>query len=369
MRQKRWLMGFLTLALVLAWSLDSWAQPRGGQRGEKSPGQGMMGPGGGMMGQGGMGGMMGSPGGEMMGPEGAGRTLGPESPWISIILRFRNELQLTKEQVSSLEKLRFEFERQATKLQADLRLAELDLNQLLSQETVSLPQAKTKIEEEARISAELRYRRLEAITQGRSALTAEQRDKLQSLVSRSPQAPGGRSPQGAPPSKGMPRKGSGGMMGPGGGGMMGPGSMLGPGNDAISSAGEIRKVAATSTSLAQVDQRDSVTVEVTPVTPPVQGKIKFKVVLDTHSVSLDDYKLETLATLRSGGGEAVKALALESGEGSGHHRSGVLVFPDKDSKGKSLLNSANKSLELLIKNVGGNSTRIFRWNLPLPKAS
>jgi len=363
MRHKRWLVGSLVLALVSVWSLDSWAQMHGGRSREGSAGQEMMGSGGGMMGQGGMGGMMGSSHGEMMGPEGAERMLGPESPWISIILRLRNELQLTKDQIASLEKLRLEFERQATRLQADLRIAELDLRQILSQESVNLAQAKTKMEEEARVDANLRYGRLEAITRGRALLTAEQKEKLQSLIARSSQGPGGRGPEGAP------RKGSGGMMGPGGGGMMGPGSMLEPGDGAISNAVEIRKVAAATPSLAQVDERNSVTVEVTPVAPLGQGKIKFKVSLNTHSVSLDGYKIETLATLKSGGGEELKALAWESGEGSGHHRSGVLIFPDKDSKGKSILNSANKSLELQIKNVGGNSNRVFRWDLPLPKSS
>lgn len=108
---------------------------------------------------------------------------GPEAPWITIILRNRDRLQLTSEQVASLEKLRSDFAREAIRKQADLRIAELDLRRLLAGEPVDLAQVKTKLEEAARLNTDLRYARIETLEKGKAVLTAEQRDKLRNLTS------------------------------------------------------------------------------------------------------------------------------------------------------------------------------------------
>ncbi|MBI2360514.1 MAG: periplasmic heavy metal sensor [Deltaproteobacteria bacterium] len=87
------------------------------------------------------------------------------------------------EQVRSLERLRADFERQAIKNEADLRVGEMDLSALLEAEPVDLKQIEAKVREIERLRADLRFARIRAIEQGKGQLSAEQRERLQSLLS------------------------------------------------------------------------------------------------------------------------------------------------------------------------------------------
>jgi Spy/CpxP family protein refolding chaperone len=106
-----------------------------------------------------------------------------ERPLITIMLHHRSELGLSPEQVSRLETLRGEFTREAIRRDADIRIAELDLATLLEQETLDLPKVEAKMREAAQLRAELRIARLRAIEQGKAVLTAEQRTRLQAMLS------------------------------------------------------------------------------------------------------------------------------------------------------------------------------------------
>lgn len=113
----------------------------------------------------------------------------------------------------------------------------------------------------------------------------------------------------------------------------------------------------------RTDPTGPVTVEATLLDPgKASDRIRIEIVLDTHSVELDGYKLESLATLRTDTGKVVQPLAIESPSGSGHHRKGVLVFPGADASG-SLLAGA-KSIELIVRDVGGVKERSLRWTIP-----
>ena len=79
-----------------------------------------------------------------------------------------------------------------------------------------------------------------------------------------------------------------------------------------------------------------------------------KLVLDTHSVNLDGYKFEAIATLRDDTGRTYPVEAVEQASGGGHHRQAVLRFGKADPQAK--------SLELIVKDVAGVKERIFRWN-------
>ena len=79
-----------------------------------------------------------------------------------------------------------------------------------------------------------------------------------------------------------------------------------------------------------------------------------KLVLDTHSVNLDGYKFEAIATLRDDSGRTYPVEAVEQASGGGHHRQAVLRFGKADPQAK--------SLELIVKDVAGVKERIFRWN-------
>ena len=89
---------------------------------------------------------------------------------------------------------------------------------------------------------------------------------------------------------------------------------------------------------------------------PADGEpLRVKVVLDTHSVSLDDLRFEEIVALRISDGSDVPPTALEQMSGSGHHREAVVVFATV---------AGGTPLRLVVKNVGGVSERLFIWDLP-----
>jgi Spy/CpxP family protein refolding chaperone len=122
------------------------------------------------------------------------RMSGTEAPWISIALRHKSELNLSAEQVANLEKVRTHYRDQTTPIQEQLRTTERDLTALLADTPANLIQAKLKIEQAEKLRAQLRYLRVEALENGKSLLTAQQRDQLKNLVSS--RHPGFRKPQG-----------------------------------------------------------------------------------------------------------------------------------------------------------------------------
>lgn len=95
-----------------------------------------------------------------------------------------------------------------------------------------------------------------------------------------------------------------------------------------------------------------VTVDVTFLKEHGEGPT-FKVVLDTHSVDLDTYRFEEIVRLRDGRGGEVAPTAVESAEGSGHHREATVRFAWPEPK--------PKILELVVKGVAGVPERVFRW--------
>ncbi len=80
-----------------------------------------------------------------------------------------------------------------------------------------------------------------------------------------------------------------------------------------------------------------------------------KLALNTHSVDLNGYQFEKMATLHDDGGRTYPLLAVESVSGGGHHREAVLRF------GK--LSQGAKTVELVVKDLAGVPERTFRWSL------
>ncbi len=111
--------------------------------------------------------------------------------------------------------------------------------------------------------------------------------------------------------------------------------------------------------LQRTDRSGPVAVSLTPVPPGATGEpLKIKVVLDTHSVNLDEIQLESVVLVRSGSGP-VAPLRVESATGSGHHREAVVVYP------ASVVADEATVLEVVVKDVGGVPERLFQWDLPL----
>jgi Spy/CpxP family protein refolding chaperone len=98
------------------------------------------------------------------------------------MLRHRRELSLSPEQVQNLQDLRDGYYRDAIRHEADIRMAELDLQSLLRAATVDLEQAKEKLAEIERLKTELRLARIHAIERGKTLLSPEQREKLSDLL-------------------------------------------------------------------------------------------------------------------------------------------------------------------------------------------
>ncbi len=104
----------------------------------------------------------------------------------------------------------------------------------------------------------------------------------------------------------------------------------------------------------KIDEQANVTVTVTPSELGVESKEwKFDVVMNTHSVELNQDMVEA-TILVDNPGEEYKPLRWEGTGPGGHHREGVLTF--------TRITPAPKSVELKISEIGG-TVRSFYWQL------
>jgi len=105
-----------------------------------------------------------------------------ERPLISLMLSRRDDLNLSTEQVRSLERLRNDFEREAIRRETDIRVAEMDISALLEADAVDLKKAEARVREIERLRADLRFARIRAIEQSKELLSLEQREKLRNML-------------------------------------------------------------------------------------------------------------------------------------------------------------------------------------------
>jgi Spy/CpxP family protein refolding chaperone len=126
-----------------------------------------------------------------------------ERPLVTIILSHRQELGLSSAQVQGLERIRDDFQREAIKLDADQRVAQMDLAALLRADPVDLAKVEAKVREIERLRSDLRIGRIRAVERGKAILTPEQRTKLQALAP-DPAVP--RTRAGDPPSPPRPHQ-------------------------------------------------------------------------------------------------------------------------------------------------------------------
>lgn len=103
----------------------------------------------------------------------------------------------------------------------------------------------------------------------------------------------------------------------------------------------------------KIDEQTETTVIVTPIDILSQSKEwEFDIVMDTHSVELDQ-DMTKIAVLVDDSGKEYKPIAWEGPTG-GHHREGVLKFNQ--------ITPIPKSIELKISNIG-DVVRNFTWEL------
>ncbi|MFH0804004.1 MAG: hypothetical protein V1896_00150 [Candidatus Zambryskibacteria bacterium] len=104
----------------------------------------------------------------------------------------------------------------------------------------------------------------------------------------------------------------------------------------------------------RTDGRENVTVTVAPLDLSAEStEWKFDVVMNTHSVELDQDMVEATILINNPGKE-YKPLRWEGADPGGHHREGVLVFAP--------IKPYPQHLSLIIKGIGGID-RPFTWIL------
>ncbi|MBI5560644.1 MAG: hypothetical protein HY883_05160, partial [Deltaproteobacteria bacterium] len=97
-----------------------------------------------------------------------------------------------------------------------------------------------------------------------------------------------------------------------------------------------------------------VTVKVAYLNPGAKVP-QFKITLDTHEGSLDEYRLGEITTLKDSSGREYRGGVIFT-TGSGHHIEALLEFKDADME-------SLKFAELSIKGLAGVDERVFRFEL------
>ncbi len=142
---------------------------------QQMQGQGMM-QGCRMMGQGMTGDMMGM----------AKDRVGRHNPWfrhgVSLMLRHADRLGLSDEQRKQLDDIRRRYSKDIIRLNADSKIAEIDLEALLRESEVNLSQVKEALKKVESAETQIRYLRIEALFEARKILTNEQRSSLKKLM-------------------------------------------------------------------------------------------------------------------------------------------------------------------------------------------
>jgi Spy/CpxP family protein refolding chaperone len=107
---------------------------------------------------------------------------GPERPLVTYMLDHRSDLALTPAQVEELERIRSDFQKEAIKLDADQRVAEMDVASFLRTDPVDIGRVEAKIREAERLKADFRVGRVRTIERAKAQLTPEQRAKLNTML-------------------------------------------------------------------------------------------------------------------------------------------------------------------------------------------
>ena len=111
------------------------------------------------------------------------RHFGGGFPLISFALKHQQELNLSADQAANLEKIRSDFQAQATPIAQQLRGIEQQIRTALEQTPANLPQVQQLISQAEPLRSNLRYLRIQALENGKTVLSPSQRDQLKSLLS------------------------------------------------------------------------------------------------------------------------------------------------------------------------------------------
>ena len=96
-----------------------------------------------------------------------------------------SKLDLTEDQTKKAERIKSSYKKETIKLGADIKVAEIELSELTSEETVNLEKVKGKIKEIEGLKARLRLYRIEKLEEFKKILDAKQLKKLREVFYKS----------------------------------------------------------------------------------------------------------------------------------------------------------------------------------------
>lgn len=115
-----------------------------------------------------------------------GRSLKLEQPSgdlpLAVILDHKDALELSPQQVDDLKKLRSRFDREAIRSEADIKVAKMELDELLEADTVNLEKAEMKVRELERLRGDRKLSRIRTAEAAKALLRPEQLKKLAVLT-------------------------------------------------------------------------------------------------------------------------------------------------------------------------------------------
>lgn len=151
--------------------------------------------------------------------------------YLKHLLKHAKEFELTQEQISKLKAIQLDFKRSEARLEADTKVAKLELHALLDEEQADLKAIQAKVEQLKKAEGACLFEAIKSKRTAMALLTPDQREKdrahHEQMKSKSDgQHGGGMGGMGRGGMMGG-RGGMGGMMGGMGGGMMGGGGQGG----------------------------------------------------------------------------------------------------------------------------------------------
>lgn len=152
---------------------------------------------------------------------GLAEPLGRHQP-AQLIRRLKTELGLSEAQTTQLRPIVFQAMKRGIEAHAQLRVAQLEVAELLEAEPVDMAQVEAKLKESEGLRTRLRLNLIQAHEQAKAVLTPEQRQQLDQLHERMPGLRQLMDPEGLG-AMGMMRQPPHGLRGPGRGGQMGQG--------------------------------------------------------------------------------------------------------------------------------------------------
>lgn len=106
------------------------------------------------------------------------------SKFIDHILRFKDGMAITEDQVSRLRIIKSDFEKTKIKMKADIQLTSVDLHDLLRDDKGSLNEVEAKLKDLYNTRAGMYFASVKASRDAKAVLTAEQRARMKTVHDR-----------------------------------------------------------------------------------------------------------------------------------------------------------------------------------------